>query len=57
MTKKEEALTVLHGAGSATTQEVAEKGDMKVNTAGVTLARLKDEGRVDRTPEGRWHVT
>jgi predicted transcriptional regulator of viral defense system len=57
VTKKEEALTVLHGAGSATTQEVAEKGDMKVNTAGVTLARLKDEGRVDRTPEGRWHVT
>lgn len=57
MTKKEDALTVLHGTGSATVQDVAEKGDMSKNTAQVTLSRLKDEGKVDRTGEGRWHVT
>lgn len=56
MTKKEDALTVLHGTGSATTQDVAEKGGMAKNTAQVTLSRLKDEGKVDRTAEGRWHV-
>lgn len=57
MTKKEDALTVLHGTGSATTQDVAAKGGMSKNTAQVTLSRLKNEGKVDRTAEGRWHVT
>lgn len=56
MSKKNDALTVLHGTGSATTQEVAERGGMSKNTAQVTLSRLKNEGEVDRTESGRWHI-
>lgn len=57
MTKKQDILTALHGTGSATTQEVADKAKTSTNTTQVTLSRLKDEGKVDRTPGGRWHVT
>lgn len=57
MTKKEDALTVLHGTvGSATTQEVAERAGMLKNTAHSSLSSLKNEGKVDRTADGRWHV-
>ncbi len=56
MTKKEDALTVLHGTGSATTRDVAEKAGMPKNTARKSLAVLKGEGKVDQTAEGRWHV-
>lgn len=56
MTKKENALTVLHGTSSATTQEVADRSDMSREVAQVTLSRLRGEGKIDRTEEGRWHV-
>ncbi len=57
MTKKEDALTVLHGiVGSATTEEVAAKIDSSRNTAQTSLSRLAAEGRVEKTADGRWHV-
>jgi DNA-binding IclR family transcriptional regulator len=56
MPKKEDALTVLYGTGSATTQEVAEKAGMLKGTARSSLSSLKSEGKVDRTADGRWHV-
>jgi DNA-binding IclR family transcriptional regulator len=56
VTKKEDALTVLHGTGSASTREVAERGDMPQGTAQKTLSRLAAEEKVGRTDDGRWHI-